>query len=259
MIYIFYFTQNAKAQNCQLVKELNQTFEQVAIDKLGFVYASDGGILYKYDTNGDVMYSYSDLSAGRITHFDVSNPLKILVFSKDFLTITFLDNKLSPQKRTRLLTELELSSPLVACLSYDNGFWIYDHNENKLFRYNAESKLTHKTHTVNHLTENKIEPHQLAETQNGYLILCDSTTGMLIFDHYGTYIKTIPLLIVAFSLHNQGIVYVADGMLNLLNIETLETKQTFLPRPDIIFAASDNHLIAALTQQKTLVIFKIVE
>jgi hypothetical protein len=241
----------------KFVKEIDKNFYSVTVDELGYIHACDATVLHKYDKYGEFLFSYSDLAVGQISSFDVSNPMKILVFFKDFLTLTFLDNKLAVQQKIRLDADLNLHAPLCACVSYDNGFWIYDQNSDQLFRYNAEGKLKSNSQMISNLFNFEILPVGMCELPSGYLLLHDTVHGMFIFDHFGAYIKHIPVQTAAFQAYGKNIYYLFNGFYHSINIETSEHKQIALPRPDIDFLVHKNKTVAALIANKKLLIYSI--
>ena len=70
------------------------------VDKLNNIYTIDKKAeLIKYDHKGTRLYTYTDKTLGPIDHLDVSNPLKLLAFYRDYQSLIFLDNTLSVTSR----------------------------------------------------------------------------------------------------------------------------------------------------------------
>ncbi len=239
LFFMFLFLLHLVATQAQspsyvLHKEIDRTALFVKADILGNIYLSDGSVLYKYDNQFNLQHSYSDFSMGKIQAIDVSNPMKILVFSKDFMRLTFLNNTLAKQNSPYLLSELNIIQPACVCVSYDNGFWIYDEMKDALIRFDANAQRVSESKTINSLVGQKVNPLQMQEVGGKYLMLSDPKIGFLVFDIYGTYLKTIPVAgIQAFSVWTEKIVYVKDTILNVLNPETLDTLYYTLPQSDV--------------------------
>ena len=86
-------------------------------DNLQNIYAvTDDFKVVKYDSSGQLLHTYSNKSLGQPTSLDVSNPMKLMLYYKDFSTIVWLDNTLSEITETNLATIGIIQSP-VACLS----------------------------------------------------------------------------------------------------------------------------------------------
>ena len=103
------------------------------VDNLGRLYVVDNkNRLINYKPDLTEQYRYADKKTGFISRIDVSNPLKIVVFSDDFNKAVILDNTLS------LISELNLSdkfADITACtVSNDGNFWVYDPVQFKLIK-----------------------------------------------------------------------------------------------------------------------------
>jgi hypothetical protein len=238
----------------KLVAEINKKATFITMDKLGNIYASDGISIDKYDENGNHLFSYSALSMGRISFIDAYNPLKILVFSKDFMHLLFLDHKLAAQQGAYILSDLNIF-PTCVCMSYSNGFWVYDENAKQLFRYDAQQNLTNKSQNITHFTEKELNPSFIKETESGFLLLNDKENGILVFDRFGTYLKTLPIFTDYFYVMNNQILYIQDDMLKSIHIQTLQTLVINLPEKEVQQLSIENKKIAVLTKDNKIKIY----
>src|ERR1700739_4560076 len=59
-------------------------------DNLGNTYIIKGDEIRKYSQTGDLLKIFSNNTTGKITSVDATNPLRILVFYKDFATILII-------------------------------------------------------------------------------------------------------------------------------------------------------------------------
>ena len=243
-------------QKYELTAELEQKADFIRLDKLGNLYLCDGSIIYKFDLNGQLLFTYSALSKGKISELDVSNPFKILVFSKDFMQITFLDQKLSPIQTINSLTEWELYAPACVCTSYDNGIWVYDEVLNQLFRYDANRKMTNKSQLLSQIWEKKGIIIGIKETETGFLTANDTENGLLIFDRFGTYLKTIPIFASRLFFLENKILYVEENVLKAIEISTLQENNYVLPQSDILQVCIENNRIILLTKENKVKIYR---
>lgn len=107
--------------------------EFVGYDQYNSAYFTTNNVLVKFSSSERL--EYHNLSKGRISHVDISNPLMIVVFYADFNTIVFLDNQLN------LIREIDFNaneSRLVvaaAGLAEQNKLWIYDSVLQQLMLY----------------------------------------------------------------------------------------------------------------------------
>jgi len=241
----------------ELQAELEQKADVILLDKLGNLYLCDGSILYKYSQDGTLFCTYSAFSKGKISGFDVLNPLKILVFSKDFMQIAVLDQKLAPLQTISALSDLDLYAPACVCLSYDNGFWIYDAVLDQLFRYDANRKISNKSKLLSQIWEKKGTPISIKETESGFLVVNVPENGLLIFDRFGTYLKTIPIFVNRLFFSGDMILYTEDNILKTINISTLQTNNYPLPQTDILQVCIENKKMIVLTKDNKVQIYAV--
>ena len=241
----------------ELVVELEQKADFITLDKLGNLYLCDGSILYKFDLNGQLLFSYSAFSKGKISGLDVSNPFKIIVFSNDFMQLTFLDQKLAPIQTIASWLEWNLHAPTCVCSSYDNGLWAYDEILNQLFRYDANKKMTNKSQLLNQIWEKEVSPMSIKETESGLLVVNDAENGLLIFDRFGTYLKTIPVFAPRLFFSGDRVCYVEKNTLKMMNINTLQENNFLLPQDEILQACLEHKKIIVLTKENKVRVYGI--
>src|SRR5688572_3667151 len=90
-------------------------FDFFEADNFGNIYTVKNEELCKYLPNGKRHARYSNLRYGNITSLDVSNPLKILLYYRDFQQIIFLDNQLSVNSNPVSLELLGLEQAHLVC------------------------------------------------------------------------------------------------------------------------------------------------
>ena len=99
ILSLLLFQNNTFAQSendgLKSITEITKTTDFITTDKLGNLYTVAGDEISKYDQNGKFLQKNSIKSLGKITSLDVTNPLKILVFYKDYNKIVFIDNMLA--------------------------------------------------------------------------------------------------------------------------------------------------------------------
>jgi hypothetical protein len=163
------------------------------IDVLGNIYLVRETELIKYNPELKKQATYSNLSYGEITSIDVSDAMNLLVFYEDFAKVLFLDNTLSLKKSAIDLSDLGFPNTSLACLSYNNAFWIFDPVNQELIRINQFLEIGERTGNLNQIINTEIEPNQLFESGN-HVYLKDSNEGIFVFDRYGGFLKRMPFL-----------------------------------------------------------------
>ncbi len=219
------------ADQFTLEKTIPSKAEFITTDNLGNCYAVTGSILEKYDSKGTLLKTYSNKKYGKIKFIDATNPLKILIFYNNFQQLSFLDNMLAEQNTEPVSIEnLGYPQTTLACTSHNDGFWIYNQQNMELLRFDQESKLTIQTGNISQLSNTKIQPDYLIE-HNNKVYLNNPATGILVFDVFGAYLKTIPLTgLKKFQVKEDEIFYTSTGKtLNKFNTKILDETTISLP------------------------------
>ena len=199
-------------------------------DNLQNVYVYSGSSIKKYDSRGALLYSYSDKSYGKITSVDVTDPLKIMVFYKDFPEVIFLDNTLSLNGTAIGPSNLGFPFTTLACISHDNGAWLFDAQNLQLVHLDINLNVTQKTGSLMQLLGFPVNPNYLLE-YNDYVYMNDTAQGILVFDTYGTYYKTIPIKgLSAFELRGDDLFYNTKNRIHTFHLKTITEDAT--PMPD---------------------------
>lgn len=178
-------------------------------DNIGNVYVIVENQLLKFDPAGKPLQNFSDSRNGELRVVDASNPMKVVLFYPDMARLITLGTQFAPQS-TIELRNLGIFQPTLACNSMNEGFWIYDLQDFQLKKLNLELQLTFQSGNLLQVIGKKIYPKSLAE-YNQQMYLNDPETGVLIFDQFGGYIKTIPIKgIQSFQVVKNELIY-SDG------------------------------------------------
>lgn len=175
-------------------------------DNMGNIYTVREDELIKYLANGKMFARYSNLKLGAIQLVDATNPLKILVYYKDFQQLVFLDNQLSQNSDVVPLERLGLEQTSLVCASTNNSFWIYSKHNNELLRFNENSQKIASTGNLKQILQTNLNPNAMKE-HNGYLYLNCPETGIYVFDMFGTFSKIISIKNLKQFQVNENIVY----------------------------------------------------
>lgn len=121
--------------------DLKGNYVKIYVDKLDNIYLlNDQNEIEQRSPQMDLLFKNSFRNYGTISHLDVSNPQKILVYFSDFQFILFLDNTLSEIKKLNL-EDLGYWDIKAVALSVDNFIWIYDPVNFKLIKINDSGKI----------------------------------------------------------------------------------------------------------------------
>lgn len=243
-----------------LYKVFSDTLTDFEVDNLGKLYLiSAGGRLKKLSETYDSISVFNDVRRyGALHNIDVSNPLKVLLFYKDFATIVILDRFLNIRSVLDLRQQ-GILQPMAITQSYDNHIWVYDELDSRVKKIDESGKMLLESPDFRVVFEVPPQPVKL-EDFNKYLYAYDPQLGLLVMDYFGAYRNLVALLGLK-NMHgmqqgiaatnNEGLIYYKPG--------TLDTKTLPLP-PGIIQAKKirvHQTQLFVLQNDGTLQIFKL--
>lgn len=188
------FAQKTNASDSfTLLKTYVGDIVDVAMDNLDNLYlVSSTGQIKKLNSAGDSVGIYNQLkNYGKLYSIDVSNPLKLLLFYKEFSTVVILDRFLANQS-TLDLKRFNILNPSAIGMSYDNNIWVYDEYDNKLKKIDEQGNKLLETPDFRTIFNASISPQKIIN-DNGLVYLADTANGIFVFDNYGSFKKKIPL------------------------------------------------------------------
>jgi len=177
-----------------LVRSYKGDIADAIVDNLGNLYiVASNGQIRKFNAAGDSVAVYNQVrNYGKLFTVDVSNPLKILLFYKDFCSIVVLDRFLA-SIATVNLKSLDILQPAAIGLSYDNNIWVFDEYDNKLKKINEQGKLLQESSDFRIALNQSLTPQRILN-DNGLVFLADTASGVYVFDNYGSFKRKIPLV-----------------------------------------------------------------
>lgn len=191
IIALFFF--NAVAGRAQQDTTLKQ-FKSIGrnnivnftVDNLGNIYTLDkSDLLKKLNAKGDSVAVFNDVRKyGKVYSIDATNPLKILLYYKDFGTIVVLDRFLNVRNTIDIRKQGIYQAKAIA-QSYDNGVWVYDEQEAKLKRINDDGVVVDQSADFRQMMDIAPSPVQIVD-QDKLVYLYDTAQGVFVFDYYGT-------------------------------------------------------------------------
>lgn len=129
-----------------LVRTYTGKVAGAALDKLDNLYIiSSTGQVKKFGPKGDSVGVFNGIrNYGKLAAIDVSNPLKPLLFYKDFSGVVILDRFLA-NRLSLNLRQFNILQPSAIGLSYDNNIWVFDAFDNKLKKIDEAGNLLLQT------------------------------------------------------------------------------------------------------------------
>jgi hypothetical protein len=240
VLLAFSFSADDDLKNLFTIKSTADFF---TTDNLGNTYVVKGEEIKKYSQTGDLLKIFSNNTTGKITSIDATNPLRILIFYKDFATILILDDLLSQNGDPMNLLDYGLEQSDVICTSFNNGIWFFNRQNMELIRLDETFKPVVNTGNLNRLLGTDLKPNFMIE-HNGYLYLNNPAEGIFIFDIYGTYYKTIPIKgLPRFQVKDNVMFYFTEGTLKYYNIKDLSKKELSFKNASDVRIEKDNYFL----------------
>ncbi len=169
-------------------------FTKLDVDVLDNVFAlSSGGQLKKYNFRGDSVAIFNDVKKyGNPSYLDVSNPLKILLYYKNYSTVVALDRNLVLRNTINFRNNNIFSVKAIGT-SYDNNIWVFDEQDLKLKKIKDDGSLLQETNDWRLILEEVPSPERIID-QNNFVYSYDPAKGFFIFDYYGAFKNNLPFI-----------------------------------------------------------------
>lgn len=226
------------------------------LDKLGNFYFINKNELQKTDKNLKQICTWDDYSYGDISFVDVSDPMRILVYYKDFNKIVFLDNTLSLLRDPLSLDDVDFYSVGAVASSNYGGVWLYDYLESRLIQLDKNFDISLKG--VNLFSE--IGDSRVMEIFPGsnYIILKIEDGQIVILDKFANFYSKLSVSQDALVCIDNSVIYFVDKLvLFSYNISTKQQDEIDLPIKNISdFIVSGTNLF--LLDDKSLITFEIL-
>ena len=176
----------------------------VGVDDLENLYYLRGNVLYKKGRGRE--FSFSKVGLGRLTDVNIQNPMKLILFYRDFNAVILLDNNLNeltdPIDFTR---ETLFNNVTFVSVASQNNIWLYA-DDNKLHLY--DHRTLSETVQTQPMTfyEPEFRAGSVKSTFKNVWILAD--TGVLQFNEFGTYLGEFREAgITAIYPYQKGLIY----------------------------------------------------
>jgi hypothetical protein len=236
LLLIVFSAARVCAQEYTLVRSIPFDHARFTTDNMDNVYVIAGNQLLKFDSDGKPVSHFSHINSGSLQSADCSDPLKLVLFYPDFARILTLNNKLSLES-TIELRALGFVYPSLVCRASDLGYWVFDLATFQLKKISPTLQVVYESGNLQQLTGLTVRPDHLVEAEN-FVYLSDPVQGILVFDTYGTYYKTIPLTGVT-SLQVRGgkvLVVRANGLFSY-DSKRAEVTELKIPAHDALLDA----------------------
>jgi hypothetical protein len=172
--------QENKVESFELINKIIGNFKYINIDRLNNIYViTADNHLKKINEQGDSISVFNDIiKYGPPTFLDVNNPLKPLVYYKNYSTIIVLDQFLQFSNSMNLRKK-NISNVRIIAGAYDNNIWIFDEQDSKIKKLDNNLQLLIESNDLRILTGKSPSSNQLFD-YNKQLYLYDKKNGFYI-------------------------------------------------------------------------------
>ncbi len=227
------------------LKIWNTPADRIAADPLGQFYLVRGTSLVKYDSKGDSAYSWSEPQTGSISRIDAGDPMRVLVYQKDFNLVRFLNNRLAPLSAPIRLDDLGITNPLGVASSRRGGFWVIDGSSYRLKQIDMQLKTVVESVPLSFPSGMRSTDFRLIESGEQVLLLVPGAE-IQVFDLFANFVKKIPIKVPDINVYGNKILLVYPGRITLWTDPVTEEAELVRSRGGEFLEASlyqDNLLI----------------
>jgi len=200
-------------------------------DRLRNVYTvSNTNEVVKYNPEGLPQFRYNNNTLGLLGYVDATDPFNLLLFYPDYRTVVLLDRTLSENGRFDLFDLDVIDVPAVG-ISSDNNLWIYDDVKFNVKKINRNGAVLQESNNISLVLGKTLQPNFILERSN-QLYINDPETGILVFDLFGNYNKTIDIKgLQQFQVIENQLIYQKERQLVVYNLRSLQERALHLPLP----------------------------
>ena len=233
-----------------LKKEKKGQFSNVTTDDFGNIYLTNTEKnLIKLSSNLDSLYTFESKNL-EVDLVAPQNALKILVLDKNLNNAIFLDKTLSPTTEEISLNELELPNIEAISMSRDNNVWLFDTDAQELKKFNTKFNQISTSGNLMNIVNDNWFPFLLKE-KGEKVYLADSIKGIMEFDFFGGYLRTLPFIVKSnFNIVNNHLLCITNDTLVIQDMLLKDKKEIELPVKNIIDFDYSNQHILLLTKEK---------
>jgi hypothetical protein len=214
----------------RLEKFIPGNFNFMEVDILNNLYlVTAGNQLKKMNDQGDSMGVFNDVKKyGNPSLVDVNNPLRTLLYYKNFATLVMLDRLLS-QRNSINFRKQNIFSVKAVANAYDNNIWVFDEQDMSLKKINEDGKVLQQSTDWRLLMSEVPSPVTIIDANN-FVYLYDPAKGFYIFDYYGTYKNNLPFLKwSSISISNGMLAGFSGNQFFLYQLQSLNLRTYTLP------------------------------
>lgn len=201
-----------------------------SVDGLENVFITSNNVINKYDSIGELKFSQSIKSLGRLRDLQSINTMKLVTFSEEQQTICLLDNTLTLSEECLDLSNFSIDNAShIAVSGQSDKIWVVDQLNSKLLLLSLGS--TDQFQEIKNL-KGILNISQIIEIQeaNNELFLSDSNGNIYQFDLYGSLVNKYEFKeLDGFVVKNENLILLQNNQLIVSNLSGQEINYIKLP------------------------------
>lgn len=155
----------------------------------GFYVLSENRI-ERYSKECKRLCFFENFDYGAVSDFDCNDFHRNIVLFEESNILMMLDNNLNDIAGPIQMDNTGLYAVSKVCVSMQGGFWCYDKTENKIVRFGTKLEKLFETARLSKFV--KADLDGISEVENTLYAFVPNL-GVLLFDTYGNYVRTINL------------------------------------------------------------------
>ncbi|MCC6727669.1 MAG: hypothetical protein IT258_24395 [Saprospiraceae bacterium] len=198
-------------------------------DNLGNIYTlTTNNQVVKYNPDGKEQFRYPNRTLGEATLLDATNPFHLLLFFAQHQTVLTLDRTLNVSGQFNLM-QMGFQRADAVGMASDGALWVYDEASFLLKKIKADGTVVVQGNDLSLSVGQSLHPNFLLEREQTVFVN-DPAVGVLVFDIFGQYRKSIPLLgLTEFQVIEDQLIYGKDGQLWSFHLTALLERPFTLP------------------------------
>ena len=180
--------------SCPALFTIEKEADFIATDALLNCYlALPSGELLRYDSTGALQARYGNFDRGALSDVDVSNPLRPLLFYRDFSEWVVLDPQFAELGVLSLRDE-GLPDCTAVCRARDNQLWAFEASEGILYKISERGEKLLESDPLRLWLPKSSEWFfsSMRESEH-YILLWAPEQGFVVFDAFARFLRFIPL------------------------------------------------------------------
>ncbi|MBK8562210.1 MAG: hypothetical protein IPN76_02405 [Saprospiraceae bacterium] len=230
-LLLFLFLSFGKIHDClaQSTLVFPEKTKNFTTDNLGNVYTvTASNQVVKYTPDGQEQFRYPNRTLGEATLLDATNPFHLLLFFAQHQTVLTLDRTLNISGQYNLM-QMGFQRADAVGMASDGALWVYDEASFLLKKIKADGTVVVQGSDLSLSVGRSLHPNFLLEREQTVFVN-DPAVGVLVFDIFGQYRKSIPLLgLTEFQVMDDQLMYVKDGQLWSFHLTALLERPFMLP------------------------------